>query len=132
MRRVTPEFTGDAHHGEVTQIGLEFKFMRRMESRQFQSIGMNMHMRRNVQAAGMSVQKRRQTLQECQDQKQAVISSVFSHERILTPEFHERQFFGSWQSRTKGVRMRPEASSRCATPHDTRHLAQTRHEAHLI
>lgn len=33
---------------------------------------MNMHMRRNVQATGMGMQKRHQTLQERQNQKQAV------------------------------------------------------------
>lgn len=34
---------------------------------------MNMHMGLNVQTAGMGMQKRYQTLQECQNQKQAVI-----------------------------------------------------------
>ena len=53
--------------------------MRRMGSRQFQSIVMNMHMGRNVQAAGMGVQKRHQTLQEGQNQKQAVILIILSH-----------------------------------------------------
>lgn len=46
---------------------------RMVGSRQFQSIGMNMHMGRNVQAAGMGMQKRHQTLQERQNQEQAVI-----------------------------------------------------------
>jgi len=40
---------------------------------------MNMHMGRNVQAAGMGVQKRHQTLQERQNQKQAVSLSILSH-----------------------------------------------------
>lgn len=57
--------------------------MRRMGSRQFQSIGMNMHMGRNMQAAGMGMQKRHQTLQERQNQKQAVILGILSHGRIL-------------------------------------------------
>jgi hypothetical protein len=34
-----------------------------MESRHFQAIVMNMHMGRGMQAAGMGMQKRRQTLQ---------------------------------------------------------------------
>ena len=46
--------------------------MRRMGSRQFQSIVMNVHLGRNVQAAGMGMQKRHQALQERQNQKQAV------------------------------------------------------------
>lgn len=37
---------------------------------------MNMHMGRNVQAAGMGMQKRHQTLQERQNQKQAVIFGI--------------------------------------------------------
>lgn len=47
--------------------------MRRMGNRQFQSIVMNMHMGCNVQAAGMGMQKRHQTLKERQNQEQAVI-----------------------------------------------------------
>ena len=46
--------------------------MRRMESQQFHSISMNMRIRRGMQAVGMGMQKRHQTLQERQNQKQAV------------------------------------------------------------
>jgi len=79
MRRVASEFTDGAHHGEVAQIGFELQFVRRTGSRQFQPNSMNMHMGRNVQAAGMGMQKRHQTLQERQNQKQAVILGILSH-----------------------------------------------------
>ena len=69
--------------------------MSRMGSRQFQSISMNMRMGRNVQAAGMGMQKRHQTLQERQDQKQAVMMDIISHGRILIFNPAQRQFFGS-------------------------------------
>lgn len=48
-----------------------------MGSRQFQSMVMNMGC--NVQAAGMGMQKRHQTLQERQNQKQAVFFGILSH-----------------------------------------------------
>lgn len=44
---------------------------------------MNMHTGRNVQATGMGMQKRRQTLQKRQNQQQAVMMDIFSHGRIL-------------------------------------------------
>lgn len=53
--------------------------MRQTGSRQLQPIIMNVHMRRNMQAAGMGMQKRRQTLQERQNQKQIVILVVLAH-----------------------------------------------------
>jgi len=56
---------------------------------------MNMHMGRNVQTTGMGMQQRHQTLQECQNQKQAVIQGIFSHARILILNTALRQFFGS-------------------------------------
>lgn len=57
--------------------------MRQVGRRQLQLIVMNVHMRRNMQATGMSMQKRHQTLQERQNQKQEVILSILSHDRIL-------------------------------------------------
>lgn len=69
--------------------------MSRMESRQFQSIVMNMHMGRNVQTASMGMQQRCQTLQERQNQKQEIIQGIFSHARILILNPAQRQFFGA-------------------------------------
>jgi hypothetical protein len=40
---------------------------------------MNMHMGHGMQAAGMGMQKRHQTLQERQNQKQAVFFGILSH-----------------------------------------------------
>lgn len=106
VRGIAPEFADSAHHGEVARIGLELQIMRRTGSRQGKRMVMNMQMRRYVQAAGMGMQKRRQALQERQHQEQEIILSFLSHGRILTPAFHERQFFGPWQNRIRGVRMR--------------------------
>lgn len=83
MRGVALEFAGGAHYGEVARIGLELQLVGQIRYRQFQSIVMDMHMGRNMQAASMGVQKRRQTLQECQNQKQEIIMGILSHGRIL-------------------------------------------------
>jgi phosphoribosylaminoimidazole (AIR) synthetase len=66
---------------------------------------MNMHMGRNVQAAGMGMQKRHQTLQERQNQKQAVIFGILSHGPHSNLESHTAAMLCSWQSQTRGVRM---------------------------
>lgn len=62
---------------------------------------MNMHMGRHVQSAGMGMQKRHQTLQKRQNQKQAVIFGILSHGRILIANSTSGNFLALRKSRRR-------------------------------
>ena len=66
--------------------------MRRMVQRLH--FGMDMHMGRDMQAAGMGVQQRHQALQQRQYQNQAEICEVISHAGILSANGRQHQSFG--------------------------------------